>query len=1177
MPGIPRPGFGLDDLSAGINVVHGPNESGKTTLAHAIESLLWPEESAPEAAAIEGRLRDEDNEWRLEVEASFHRQSTTKGDDDLSTILSSPQGRDRYYIALHELLRKSERGHDFAREIRNETAGGIDLEEATDGLGYRTKPHNRKLTEHQDVPERKEDYEKAFRNARELREEERRLDDLKKKLEEAKGAESRIRLIDKAIEVRKAKETFNEEEAKVNDYPSELENFTDRDVERLEELEEEKGNWEDEVGKAEGLLKDAKTKITDADLPEGGLPEDFLGTLETRVTKLDNLSDQVSTLETEKTGTEQNRDEAWERIDGAGTPEDLEAIDIDAIGELESFAIESEKIRSAENTWEAVKDWIGEPDPPGSPEELQRGVNLLQRWLQEPATEPPSAEGTADSRWITYLSVISLAASGGALGYLVHVAGYVLILVAGVLAFLAWRHKPSSARGTGAEPRRRGYARDFETETELTPPDRWESDSVRDRLSELQDDLASAKLEKGRQQTRESLAPDLKELKEKREAVTERREAIEDEVRVVPELEDRGLTWFLEQVRTWQDAADQVSRYEGKLSDLRTKRAQALRKINEDLEAHGFRTVDDNKEAENRLEALRKRQTKREQGLKEKRKAEKRLEKARRRVSEQEDKIKEHYRARDLEPGNRSRLVSLASQHSEYETCLEERRDAKRELKKASEQLEDHPLYEPSEELETLPIEELESRKENAEETASTREKISDRISRIKERIEQAKRSHDVEEALSAYENAREALAERRNEDYHALVGDLLTQHVYEVTRRHDRPGVLERAGELFAEITNFRYELDLDPSQDPPVFIARDTTDRIEKSLDELSDGTRLQLLLAVRVAFVEEQEMGAKAPLVLDEALANSDDLRAQAIIDAVVEIARRGRQVFYLTAQGDEVARWRSVLEDIEEGVRWEEHDLSQVRDLDRPGLSVPSPDQLPDIKTPQLPDPEGLGHGEYGEALELGGLDLRAPVSRAHLWYLIMDVDALHSILQTGIEKWGQLETLLDRQGPLALESHFASAPDEAAQHLRARAAGLEALSSGWRVGRGKPVDRAALEETDGVRETFIEEVSEINEEVDGEAERLLRRIDEDVKGFYQSKLEELESFLLEEGYLDDRDRLDAEDLRARVLAELQGTFGEEASQEADGLLKRVIGGPGGKLQTAGEAPTEPNPS
>ncbi len=79
--------------------------------------------------------------------------------------------------------------------------------------------------------------------------------------------------------------------------------------------------------------------------------------------------------------------------------------------------------------------------------------------------------------------------------------------------------------------------------------------------------------------------------------------------------------------------------------------------------------------------------------------------------------------------------------------------------------------------------------------------------------------------------------------------------------------------------------------------------------SLEELSSGTRVQLLMAARLAFIETMEQGPQLPLILDETFANSDDVRARAVMDATIEICRRGRQVVYFTARHEEVAQWES----------------------------------------------------------------------------------------------------------------------------------------------------------------------------------------------------------------------------------------------------------------------------
>jgi len=86
--------------------------------------------------------------------------------------------------------------------------------------------------------------------------------------------------------------------------------------------------------------------------------------------------------------------------------------------------------------------------------------------------------------------------------------------------------------------------------------------------------------------------------------------------------------------------------------------------------------------------------------------------------------------------------------------------------------------------------------------------------------------------------------------------------------------------------------------------------------SLDRLSAGTRVQLLLSVRLAFIEQQEQGYRLPIILDETLANSDDEKAEQIMHAVLEICRNDRQVFYCTAQMDELDKWKQTIDSDDE---------------------------------------------------------------------------------------------------------------------------------------------------------------------------------------------------------------------------------------------------------------------
>jgi uncharacterized protein YhaN len=80
----------------------------------------------------------------------------------------------------------------------------------------------------------------------------------------------------------------------------------------------------------------------------------------------------------------------------------------------------------------------------------------------------------------------------------------------------------------------------------------------------------------------------------------------------------------------------------------------------------------------------------------------------------------------------------------------------------------------------------------------------------------------------------------------------LLLSQVRGQTERSFQPEVLRRSSDWLARITSQRYTL----SVGPKGFAAYDTILQQSFSLDELSSGTKVQLLFAVRMAFLEMQE---------------------------------------------------------------------------------------------------------------------------------------------------------------------------------------------------------------------------------------------------------------------------------------------------------------------------------
>jgi uncharacterized protein YhaN len=108
--------------------------------------------------------------------------------------------------------------------------------------------------------------------------------------------------------------------------------------------------------------------------------------------------------------------------------------------------------------------------------------------------------------------------------------------------------------------------------------------------------------------------------------------------------------------------------------------------------------------------------------------------------------------------------------------------------------------------------------------------------------------------------------------------------------RKKNQAPVLARAGELFSKLTlgsyaNLRDELD---ENSKPILLGV-RPDDVEVSVDGMSDGTRDQLYLSLRLATLEKHlSKGDPMPFVVDDILIGFDDSRTKVCLDVLGELA-------------------------------------------------------------------------------------------------------------------------------------------------------------------------------------------------------------------------------------------------------------------------------------------------
>jgi uncharacterized protein YhaN len=129
------------------------------------------------------------------------------------------------------------------------------------------------------------------------------------------------------------------------------------------------------------------------------------------------------------------------------------------------------------------------------------------------------------------------------------------------------------------------------------------------------------------------------------------------------------------------------------------------------------------------------------------------------------------------------------------------------------------------------------------------------------------------------------------------VASEVLQRAVESYREKHQGP-VLSRASEVFSSLT-LGDHCGLTTGfgdDDKPVLVAI-RKNREQVQVDGLSDGTRDQLYLALRLAAIEHHvQTVSPCPVILDDILINSDDARASAALQVFGNLAKRTQVLFF-----------------------------------------------------------------------------------------------------------------------------------------------------------------------------------------------------------------------------------------------------------------------------------------
>ena len=1135
LPGIDQE-FTFEPQSPGVNLVVGPNASGKSSLVRALRYLLGADKSDPPALSLEAEFEESETRWLVTRNGSqiAWRRDGTPHDD--GPALPGADQIGLYRLSVESLLDAGDtHDEDLAALLRRKLFGDCDL----DALRAAAEPATRQAFGRREQ-RALDDAVKARRRVESeyvaLQRQEATLPDLQRRIDAATAAtglrqhlEHALKLVD-AIEARKACAR------QLADFFPEMDRLRGDELQQLDARSEKAAKLRETLRERQGELESAKAELDRTGLAHAAPAAEMLQAAGEKLRSLDKLAADRNNAHDAAVQAEAAARDARVHLGGGGEPP---RIDADACRRAEQLATDliAEKKRIAE-LQEQLKTAGEAPDQ----QEIRRwhaGAEALREWLAacKTRTEP---EATAP-RWPLFAGAIGALAAAVAAGLAETPAALAAVLAALLAAAAALGFRNATRGRSRQSPPTADAERRF-ADTDLDPPPQWDEPAVRQRLRQVELECDSQRLRAKQAEGADRLKAGITKAEDELRRQEAAKAALAAEVGFDPNLPSAAFDRFVRLCTNWDQARKQHAEQTARVADFDERITDIALGVQGFLDAwppqddgsDGYNaTGGDESAAEgapdldllrSTFEHLQRRVTAGHAARSAIGECERAIKSIRQQMTETEEETQRVYVDAGLATADRAALVERLEQLPQWKDAKRALAEAEAKERLVRGELASHPDL--IAQADAGQREELQAAHATATSEADERTELIQQQTKVNTRLKDTGKDRRLEGAAFTEDRVRQTLEDKREEALLAEATVLLLGNVELAFETEHEPEILQRARAIFAEVTARAFDVHL---RGDGTFAARDLRQGAERTLDELSSGTRMQLLLALRLAWTEAQEQdGRTLPLFLDEALTTSDEERFAVMAQSLERIAGaangRRRQIFYLSARRHEAALWRQAT-----GVEPAVIDLTAVR---FPAAAA-APDTYRVETRPAVPAPgDGESAGEYASRLGVPRFDPHLQPGGVHLFYLLRDdLPLLHALMDAWrITTLGQLEALLASDAVRA-----AVADEDVRQRLRLRCRAVQDWTDLWRQGRGRPVDRGALEQCAAISDVFIGRVDDLAASLNGDGAALVRALrDGKLDRFRASKADELEQWLADEGYTDDRERLTADDRRRLTL-------------------------------------------
>ncbi len=1015
MPGFPRGGPVLEDLSGKMNILIGVNGSGKTTLARAVRWLLWP--ATADSNALRFLTAQTFDNRALEI-----NQSHSSGQAALDL---PPENHAHCFTMTSDELFDGNTS-SFAELVKLKLSGQVSVDRLYQPLESIRHDQER-------LKSLREKYEKRRQELNEEHVKASALPELKALLAESDGARKRLDRLYRARERRELKALLLSMKDLENTKPADRDN-----ARRLEPQLRELKNREAELG---GLMEECGRKIRETRLDRQPVHAgEIFGTLEALVKaaeKADSLEEEEARILSVLSGVPADVD--WKLLDSvlaAGMSHENQKARMRVLrGRLDEMDRQVERFND---------------------ETLKAGKSLLAKWLALKEQSSPLFPGAMVVLFAYFITrgdvvpaVVSIAAATGAFAVPVLRAGRV----------------------------RKRYL-----DLQLDNPASW---AVHDVLM-VQESLAQAASALNR---RRELQQELENLEGELGPSGERLAEMMESMGVSSSLGMEGVIFRMKRL-------PELDELRGRLGNARRLRGEHLEHLRELFHRSGEPLPDSVEAATWHVENLRRRMETYRIESENLGRLQGEMERVVETALTARKEFEEIFSRNLLAPGN---IMALEERHSRYQDY----QDARFRLKH---------LEDPDEEDFPDSVD-LDEEIRGASELASSREQISHDVVLAQAAERKLEKSSELAEILSDIQRQEARIESKEAGNRRALIRRRLLDLVKREYQVEIQPWVVNRASQLLARFTSGRYGLSPVSLEDPEIT-ARDSETGEDILLDHLSRGTRMQLLLALKIAFAEQAEGEATLPMVFDEVLANTDILRFREVAASMAELVKEGRQLFYLTCQEPDAALIGEVFEKEGQGpVRLIRIDMGEPAEW--PGSEVPAR---------IVPHPGEMDYDQYAAAISPPPVRSGMSSGQIHPAWILNDPQVLHRLLEANLDTVGK-----------AVSAGRAVLDPRDFDGLATAAKVAEEVMSAFSRGKAVPLNRKILEESPVGRSKLFDDVWALSEKLNHHPEKLISALREKtIRGFHTSLMDELQTFLRKEGFVSSDEPISRDEAWVSVL-------------------------------------------